>query len=262
METTIVRGLYGVPIEMSVAEYVVCICDRFATMCAEVVTTLRSEYGPFIRGVIQRPIRELQGALLADPEVIARCKEGNLPPTNWVIQRIVKKGEVPKTNACGEDLLAELVFTVGSIAVTVELVSAHPAIRLFGSITHVANTVTLKAERRALKLLRQHVTRAQYQMYQLTGALIHESVRLPYFYVIRRGFPTLVFEFSDIDGVRHSTFKLGLCAHVGSYPPGHFSGNYCPTDDVIAHLLLLRADEDGFWSESNVHLPLSGLLGL
>jgi hypothetical protein len=53
-----------------------------------------------------------------------------------------------------------------------------------------------------------------------------------------------------------------LCMH----PIGHFqetfSGAMCPTDDVIAHLMLMRADEHHFWKKSNIHPSWSTNAGL
>lgn len=35
--------------------------------------------------------------------------------------------------------------------------------------------------------------------------------------------------------------------------PIHTAGAMCPTDDVIAHLMLMRGDEVDFWHRSNQH---------
>lgn len=39
-------------------------------------------------------------------------------------------------------------------------------------------------------------------------------------------------------------------------------GAMCPTDDVMAHLLLMRGDEHMFWRRANQHPPHSPNSGL
>jgi hypothetical protein len=40
-----------------------------------------------------------------------------------------------------------------------------------------------------------------------------------------------------------------------AYYAGSWGGAMCPTDDVIAHLTLMRGDEPMFWRRSNQHHP-------
>ena len=53
-----------------------------------------------------------------------------------------------------------------------------------------------------------------------------------------------------------------LCMHPIAYYAGSWAGAMCPTDDVIAHLSLMRADEHMFWKRSNQHPPYRPEAGL
>ena len=45
------------------------------------------------------------------------------------------------------------------------------------------------------------------------------------------------------------------CLHPIAYYDGSWAGAMCPTDDVIAHLALMRGDEHMFWRRANQHAP-------
>lgn len=47
-------------------------------------------------------------------------------------------------------------------------------------------------------------------------------------------------------------FNLWRQKESGNYGGTH-AGAMCPTDDVLAHLLLMRGDERLFWSRANQH---------
>ena len=46
-----------------------------------------------------------------------------------------------------------------------------------------------------------------------------------------------------------------LCMHTIGYYRDTWAGALCPTDDVIAHLILCRGDERLYWSRCNQHAP-------
>lgn len=108
------------------------------------------------------------------------------------------------------------------------------------------------AELTAMGALRALVTDHQWRSYVTTGALIESSRRSRAKYVFRKGRPTVVLLPSNAseDGLFPS---CALCLHPLAYYSGTFAGGMCPTDDVIAHLLLMRADEHEFWRCSNQH---------
>lgn len=53
-----------------------------------------------------------------------------------------------------------------------------------------------------------------------------------------------------------------LCLHPLGYYRGSWSGAMVPTDDVIAHLLMVRGDEHDFWRKANQHRPDAPEAGL
>ena len=69
-------------------------------------------------------------------------------------------------------------------------------------------------------------------------------------YVFRKGRPTVVM-LPNRKGDFHPS--VTLCMHPIAYYQDTFAGGMVPTDDVIAHLLLMRADEANFWRRSNQH---------
>jgi hypothetical protein len=49
--------------------------------------------------------------------------------------------------------------------------------------------------------------------------------------------------------------RCTLCLHPIGYYANSWAGAMCPTDDVIAHLMMMRADEPMFWRKANQHPP-------
>jgi len=119
-----------------------------------------------------------------------------------------------------------------------------------------ARWLNLEAEKRAMSLLKDLVNPTQYQQYVLTGCFGEVSPRSRLFYLFRRSRPTIVITFRGPDGremEQTSRFLVSLCAHpLGFYEASHL-GALVPTDEVIAHLLLMRADEHLLWKKSNQH---------
>jgi hypothetical protein len=53
-----------------------------------------------------------------------------------------------------------------------------------------------------------------------------------------------------------------LCLHPIGYYADTWAGVMCPTDEVIAHLVLMRGSEEKFWANANQHpldRPAAGL---
>lgn len=121
-----------------------------------------------------------------------------------------------------------------------------------------------EAELRAQETLMRHVTPWAFQCYIMTGSFLESSARSGVTYLFRRLRPTLALtgnpdsEGRDV-GMR---FLAALCAHPVGYYDGSWAGALVPTDDVIAHLLLMRSDEHLFWKQCNQHpawAPEAGL---
>jgi hypothetical protein len=111
------------------------------------------------------------------------------------------------------------------------------------------------AQRSLEKLIKPHLFAA----YQLTGAFLETSARSRLIYVFRRGRPTLVFS-RNADGFL--SILTALCLHPIGYYRESFAGSLTPTDDVIAHLLLMRGDEHLYWRRANQHPPYMAEAGL
>lgn len=116
----------------------------------------------------------------------------------------------------------------------------------------------LGAELAAQGRLGELLKPTQMKQYLLTGTFLESSQRSGVFYLFRRCRPTVAM--SSVDGSMH--LLTTLCLH----PIGHYEGTYAgamvPTDDVIAHLLLMRADEHKYWAKANHHPAWSPVAGV
>ncbi|QQS22600.1 hypothetical protein IPM19_03135 [bacterium] len=100
------------------------------------------------------------------------------------------------------------------------------------------------AREKLLSLLRP----AQVRALELTDAFCEPKTRSGLHYIIRRNRPTLAFRAQE-DGSFH--FVSGLCSHPTGYYANTYTGFLCPSDEMIAHLLMIRYDEIGFWKTAN-----------
>jgi hypothetical protein len=125
----------------------------------------------------------------------------------------------------------------------------------------------LEAEHRAREKLRGLLSDRQWRMYDLAGAFLETSPRSDLTYMLRRLRPTLALSprwperpgHKDPENMRCLAV---LCLHPVGYYQRTWAGCMVPTDDVIAHLLWLRADEAGFWGKANQHEPWTPEAGL
>ena len=90
------------------------------------------------------------------------------------------------------------------------------------------------------------------------GMFMETSKRSGLTYVFRRLRPTIVLD------AKGSEVKIRccLCMHPIGYYAGTWAGAMTPTDDVIAHLMMMRGDEPMFWRRANQHpswVPEAGL---
>lgn len=116
-----------------------------------------------------------------------------------------------------------------------------------------------KAEERALESLSKLVKPHLFDAYVLSGTLVETSDRSGVVYLFRKLRPTIAMRPNA-----HGNLKAiaALCLHPIAYYRHSFAGAMVPTDDVIAHLLLMRGDEPYFWRKANHHnlwRPESGL---
>lgn len=108
------------------------------------------------------------------------------------------------------------------------------------------------AERRARERLRTLIAPGHERSYELTGGFFERSRRSGVAYLIRKLRPTLATRFVAAEG--RVRVLAALCLHPVGYYEGSWAGAMTPTDDVIAHLLLIRGCEARFWTKA-VHHP-------
>ena len=82
-----------------------------------------------------------------------------------------------------------------------------------------------------------------------TNSFLETSKKSNVTYLFRKAKPTIALKSGD-KGVKILTV---LCLHPIGHYAETFAGCMVPTDDVIAHLQMMRGDEHKFWSKSNHH---------
>ena len=98
----------------------------------------------------------------------------------------------------------------------------------------------------------------QFKKYLLTGSFIESSKRSGVVYMFRKLRPTVAIT------LRKGEPKIlcALCMHPIAYYQDSWAGAMCPTDDVIAHLMMMRGDEPMLWRRSNQHAAHRSEAGL
>lgn len=125
----------------------------------------------------------------------------------------------------------------------------------------------LDAEHKAREKLRGLLSERQWRHYDLTGSFLETSTRSRLTYVFRRLRPTIALSerWKDRPG-RTPPDQMRclavLCLHPIGYYQRSWAGCLTPSDDVIAHLTMMRADEAYFWRCANQHDPASPEAGL
>ncbi len=118
----------------------------------------------------------------------------------------------------------------------------------------------IEQESNAIHLLGTLVKHIAFKQYMLTGMFMETSERSGITYVFRRLRPTVAIKPDrKLDRMR---ILCALCMHPIAYYSGSWAGAMCPTDDVIAHLQLMRGDEPMFWRRANQHPAWSPQAGL
>jgi hypothetical protein len=116
----------------------------------------------------------------------------------------------------------------------------------------------IEQEGNAILTLGKMVRHRQFKQYMLTGSFLERSRRSGLIYLFRRLRPTVAIRDRD----EGSRILAALCMHPIGYYEGSWAGAMCPTDDVIAHLSLMRGDEAMFWRRCNQHPPYRPEAGL
>lgn len=119
-----------------------------------------------------------------------------------------------------------------------------------------------EAEVKAMELLQSMITDRQFRHYVLTGSFLEESPRSNLIYLFRRLRPTVVMSPRNGSGRDYIRCLAVLCLHPIGYYEGSWAGCMVPSDDVVAHLTMMRGDEAGFWGKANQHRPHEAEAGL
>lgn len=120
----------------------------------------------------------------------------------------------------------------------------------------------IRQEKAAIDTLGELLRHRQFKQYLLTGMFLETSKRSGVHYLFRRLRPTVAFTEKPrtaaakfhraVDGMR---ILCALCMHPIGYYDDSWAGAMTPTDDVLAHLMLMRGDEHLFWRRCNQHSP-------
>lgn len=108
----------------------------------------------------------------------------------------------------------------------------------------------IEQESRALQLLGTLLRHRQFKQYLLTGTFLESSERSGVTYMFRKLRPTIALRKTPKNRIE---IMCALCAHAVGYYQGSWAGATCPTDEVVGHLMLMRADEPMFWRLANQH---------
>jgi hypothetical protein len=120
----------------------------------------------------------------------------------------------------------------------------------------------VEQEAEALRLLGTLIPHLQFKRYLMTGIFVEKSLRSGLLYFFRKLRPTVVISLQPIQGVHEPRIIAALCMHPIAYYAGSWAGAMCPTDDVIAHLMLMRGDEAMLWKRCNQHQAIRPEAGL
>lgn len=116
----------------------------------------------------------------------------------------------------------------------------------------------IEQEHKATMLLGTLVPHRTLKQYLLTGMFVERSKRSGVLYLFRRLKPTVAIRTNG----EHPHILCALCLHPIGYYSNSWAGAMVPTDDVVAHLMLMRGDEPMFWRRANQiapHRPEAGI---
>lgn len=107
----------------------------------------------------------------------------------------------------------------------------------------------IEQESTALNLLGTLIEHRRFKQYLLSGSFLESSKRSGVTYMFRRLKPTVAIV------ARGESMRIlcCLCMHPIAHYSGSWAGAMCPTDDVVAHLMLMRGDEAMFWRRATQH---------
>jgi hypothetical protein len=116
------------------------------------------------------------------------------------------------------------------------------------TLTRAASAASAEAEMKAMESLKKRLGVGPWASYVLNGAFGEASERSGIHYIFRKGLPVLAVSFRTPN--QGGRVLAALCLHPMGYFRGTFAGVMTPTDEVIAQLLMMRANEHKFWAKS------------
>ncbi len=105
-----------------------------------------------------------------------------------------------------------------------------------------------EAEITARAKLESYLSESQKTMLMLTGSFC-EVGRSGVVYYLRENRPTLAYR--PYPDKNEGAFLCALCLHPLGYYTRTWVGVLSPSDELLSHLLFIRADEYGFWKKAN-----------
>lgn len=112
-----------------------------------------------------------------------------------------------------------------------------------------SNVWGIEQEGNAVRTLGTLLRHRQFKQYLLTGMFMEKSKRSDVHYFFRKLKPTVAISVTD----ERTKILCCLCLHPIAYYTGTWAGSMTPTDDIVAHLMLMRGDEAMFWRRANQH---------
>ena len=129
--------------------------------------------------------------------------------------------------------------------------SWHTRLHMWVQTMSCARAWNYETELMAVQKLKTLVSEAAFNYYVCTGSFLETSPRSGITYLFRKLRPTAALKQNPVSGEIH--VLACLCLHPICYYEHTWSGGMVPTDDVIAHLLLMRGDEHYYWRKANQH---------
>jgi hypothetical protein len=111
----------------------------------------------------------------------------------------------------------------------------------------------IEQESKALGLLATLIPHHAFKAYLMTGMFMERSKRSGLTYMFRKLRPTVVIDARDETSGTPARILCALCLHPIAFYAETWAGAMTPTDDVVAHLMLMRGDEHMFWKRANQH---------
>lgn len=161
------------------------------------------------------------------------------------------------TNSRGETITIYENGETGKSFFRIDKTHAKDRVGMLFVMMEVALTCwNVTSEEKALEKLRSLIDEDAYRQYVMTGSFVERSERSNLYYMFRKGYPTIVMKIRSDDT---DSLLCALCMHPLGFYDGTWAGALPPTDDVIAHLLMMRYDEKTLWKKSTQH-PMNTFL--